>query len=263
MSAYKNIILGNALDDSDKKSNVFKNYNFFKNKLKKIEQDALKSLIDKGLVNFNIVTIQLEPDKNPWEKPQEIFESMNSLGKPLTLADLVRNYLLLGKTSDQQNRLYHNFWLKIEQNLSGENKAVSVSAFIRDYMQLTDMASFKKASDTNHKELYRDFKELFETDDHEDLLRRLSEYSYLYSILAGYKSSGDDRIDQRLADLRMIESSGFNSFILGILGLKADGGINGPECLAILDAIFIYIARRRILRLTQGETKCPDTCQTF
>ena len=89
--------------------------------MEKLEQDKVRDLIEKGLVNFNIVTIKLEPERNHWEKPQEIFESMNSLGKPLSLADLVRNYLLLGKTSAQQNNLYHNFWLKIEQNLTGDN----------------------------------------------------------------------------------------------------------------------------------------------
>src|SRR5690606_22030688 len=53
--------------------------------------------------------------------------------------------------------------------------------------------------------------------------------------------------------------SGFNSFILGILGLQTQNKIDDNDCLAILDAIFIYIARRRILRLTQGENKNAPT----
>lgn len=76
---YKNIILGGHLDDDDKNSAVFLNYKFFKSKLEKIGQEKIRNLIEKGLVNFNIVTIQLEPERNDWEKPQEIFESMNSL----------------------------------------------------------------------------------------------------------------------------------------------------------------------------------------
>lgn len=253
--AYKNIILGEHLDENDKKSTVFKNYKFFKSKLEKLDQNYIRNLIEQGLVNFNIVTIQLEPERNPWEKPQEIFESMNSLGKPLSLADLVRNYLLLGKTSAQQNNLYHNYWLKIEQNLSGDNNAFSVSAFIRDYMQLVDMTSYKKATDTNHKELYRDFKDLLDGDNHEQLIMKLSEYSKEYAVLAGYKSSGNVRIDQKIADLKIIESSGFYSFILGLLHLRTEQKFNENDTLGILNAIFIYIARRRILRLTQGENK--------
>jgi uncharacterized protein with ParB-like and HNH nuclease domain len=253
--AYKNIILGEHLDENDKKSTVFKNYKFFKSKLEKLDQNHIRNLIEQGLVNFNIVTIQLEPERNPWEKPQEIFESMNSLGKPLSLADLVRNYLLLGKTSAQQNNLYHNFWLKIEQNLTGDNNAFSVSAFIRDYMQLVDMTSYKKATETNHKELYRDFKDLFGDDNHEQLIKRLSEYSKEYAVLAGYKSSGNIKIDQKIGDLKIIESSGFNSFILGLLNLRIEQKLNDNDTLAILNALFIYIARRRTLRLTQGENR--------
>lgn len=253
--AYKNIILGEHLDDSDKKSIVFKNYKYFKSKLEKLEQDKIRDLIEKGLVNFNIVTIQLEPERNPWEKPQEIFESMNSLGKPLSLADLVRNYLLLGKSSAQQNTLYHNYWLKIEQNLSGENSAFSVSAFIRDYMQLIDITSYKKATETNHKELYRDFKELFGDDNHEQLIKKLAEYSNEYAILASYKSSGNNKIDLKIADLKVVESSGFYSFILGVLNLRTEHKLDDNDTLAIFDAIFIYIARRRVMRVTQGENK--------
>jgi len=253
--AYKNIILGLHLDDIDKKSAVFKNYKFFKSKLEKLEQDKIKDLIEKGLVNFNIVTIELEPEKNHWEKPQEIFESMNSLGKPLSLADLVRNYLLLGKTSEQQNSLYHNYWLKIEQNLAGDNNAFSVSAFIRDYMQLVEITTYKKATDTNHKELYRDFKALFCDDVHGELIKRLADYSNDYAILAGYKSSGNSQIDLKISDLKILESSGFYSFMLGLLHLRSKEEITDSDCLAILDAIFIYITRRRILRITQGENK--------
>lgn len=253
--AYKNLILTLHLDDINKKSIVFKNYKFFKLKLEKLEQSTIKDLIEKGLENFNIVTIELEPAKNHWEKPQEIFESMNSLGKPLSLADLVRNYLLLWKTSNQQNDLYHNYWLKIEHNLTGENNAFSISAFIRDYMQLVDITSYKKATDTNYKELYRDFKDLFNDDNHEELIKSLAEYSNEYAVLAGYKSSGNNKIDLKIADLKIIESSGFYSFILGLLHLRTEQKLDDNDTLSILDAIFIYIARRRILRITQGENK--------
>ena len=254
-NAYKNIILSGHLDDNDKKSTVYKNYKFFKTKLEKIEQNKIRDLIEKGLVNFNIVTIQLEPEKNSWEKPQEIFESMNSLGKPLSLADLVRNYLLLGKSSVQQNNLYHNFWLKIEQNLSGDNNAFSVSAFIRDYMQLIDVASYKKATDTNHKELYRDFKDLFGDDNHEQLIIKLAEYSNEYAILAGYKSSGNKEIDHKITDVRTLKVSAFHSFILGILNLRSKQKISDDDCVEILDAIFIYVARKSILGIRKSENK--------
>lgn len=254
-ASYKKIILGENLDSHDKNSAVFKNYKFFKTKLEKLDQQKLKKLIEDGLSNFNIVTIQLEPDKNTWEKPQEIFESMNSLGKPLSLADLVRNYLLLGISSEKQDYLYHNYWLKIEKNLSGDSKDFSTSSFIRDYMQLIGKAVYKKATETNYKELYRDFKELFKDKNQDKLIEDLTRYSNEYSILAGYKTSGNEKIDQKIADLKIIESSSFYSFFLGVLHLRKEGTFSDSDCISILDAVFIYIARRRIIRLTQGENK--------
>lgn len=261
---YKKLVLQEDLNEIDKKSIVYTNYIFFKSKLEKLEKSEINDLIVKGLVNFNIVTIQLEPERNKWEKPQEIFESMNSLGKPLSLADLVRNYLLLGKTAAKQDVLYHNYWLKIEKNLAGPNESFSVSSFIRDYMQLEAASSYKKATEVNYKELYHAFKDLFENTETETLIERLAFYSDNYSVLAGYKSSGDKKIDAKISDLKIVESSGFYSFILGVLHLRTEGKLTSEACLSILDAVFIYITRRRILRLTQGENKnAPQLVRFF
>ena len=254
-AAYKKLVLSEELNEEDRKSCVFLNYTFFKSKLEKLEQTEINDLIVKGLVNFNIVTIQLEPERNKWEKPQEIFESMNSLGKPLSLADLVRNYLLLGKTATKQDALYRNYWLKIEKNLSGSDDNFSVSSFIRDYMQLKASSSYKKATEVNYKELYHNFKDLFEDADTDELIEELATYSENYAVLAGYKTSGDIRIDAKISDLKVVEASGFYSFVLGILQLRTDNELTSDDCLSILEAIFIYITRRRILRLTQAENK--------
>ncbi|MBP9999482.1 MAG: DUF262 domain-containing protein [Proteobacteria bacterium] len=254
-NTYKKLILKEPLDAKELNTAVAQNYTYFKSQLEKLDQETISSLIQNGLENFSIVTIQLEPDINKWEKPQEIFESMNSLGKPLSLADLVRNYLLLGKSAVAQMRLYHDYWLKIETNLSGNNNDFSVSAFIRDFMQLDDMSSFKKATATNYKELYRNFKELFEGGNSEELIKKLSEYSENYAVLAGYKSSGNKEIDTKISDLKIVESSGFYSFMLGVLQLRSENKISDSDCLQIFDAIFIYITRRRILRVAHGENR--------
>ena len=71
------------------------------------------SFVEQGLNKFSIVTVQIDPSK-PWENPQEIFESMNSMGKPLSFADLVRNYLLMGLDTAKQEEYYQKYWLYIE-----------------------------------------------------------------------------------------------------------------------------------------------------
>jgi uncharacterized protein with ParB-like and HNH nuclease domain len=44
------------------------------------------------------------------DNPQLIFESMNSTGKALSQADLVRNYILMGLQPELQTQLYEDYW---------------------------------------------------------------------------------------------------------------------------------------------------------
>ena len=196
---YRNIVLGFEFTNKDKTSAIYKNYMFFKNQLKKIKEEdkiPIVNLIEQGLAKFSIVTIQLEPIKNHWENPQEIFESMNSLGKPLSLGDLVRNYLLMGKDADTQNELYKNYWLHMEQTLPER-----VSDFIRDFMQLRGEMDFKKATSANYKELYAQFKELFKNIETEDLMAGLKQYSNYYACIVLNSDSGSVKINKRLNDI--------------------------------------------------------------
>ncbi len=57
----------------------------------------------KGLAKLVVVDIALNRDQ---DNPQLIFESMNSTGKELSQADLIRNYILMGLEPELQTRLY-------------------------------------------------------------------------------------------------------------------------------------------------------------
>ena len=251
--AYRNIILGLDLTNENKNSAVFSNYLYFVNELHKIKAenkiDIIK-LISLGLDKFSIVTIQLEPIKNNWENPQEVFESMNSLGKPLSLADLVRNYLLMGKEANVQDSLYKDYWLYIEKQLPNE-----VSNFIRDFMQLKREVDFKKATPANYKELYVSFKELFRDIDIEDLLSELKKYSNYYAFIVRGKESGSTKVDNKLNDLRTIGVTIAHSFLLNLLEDWKSGRLTEDDISDILEALITYFLRRRILKLTQGENK--------
>ena len=173
---FKKLVLSQAPEDTDKTSVVYRNYKFFYNRLSAYQKAGgdLGNLIDKGLNKFSVITIQLEPDRNPWENPQEIFESMNSLGKPLSLADLVRNYLLMGLDPGMQDELYSKYWMKIERLLPGR-----VSDFIRDYMQGHEQRSFITATEKNYKKLYSTFKQIFSYAEPRVLLQDLAESAEL------------------------------------------------------------------------------------
>src|SRR5439155_4380503 len=57
-----------------------------------------------------LVEIRLEPD----DDPQQIFETLNSLGTPLLNADLVKNLLFRGMSDTDAMRLYERTWRQFE-----------------------------------------------------------------------------------------------------------------------------------------------------
>lgn len=250
--AYKKIILADTLSDKEKDSAVYRNYRYFVNKLQEYQKNGgvLGSIIEKGLNRFSVITIQLEPDKNAWENPQEIFESMNSLGKPLSLADLVRNYLLLGLDPDTQDALYRKYWLHIERVIPGH-----VSDFIRDYMQSHEKKAFVKSTESNYKELYGSFKHVFAGSKADDLLKDLSESATVYSYIITDNKTGDEKIDHELRDLNILSLTTAYSFLMGLLKAWKAGQFTAQEVADILYAFKIYCMRRRILGLTSAENK--------
>lgn len=251
--SYKNIILNEPLTNAQKDSAVYKNYQWFKMQLESMVQEGfdLNELISQGIDKFSVVTVELQPEKNIWENPQEIFESMNSLGKLLSLADLVRNYLLLGKTADTQTKYYNKYWLKIEKTIPKQ-----VSNFIRDYMQAYLGKNCLKATDANHKALYAQFKSIFSTEEAEDLLKRLASDAELYSYIINDESCGDKKIDRYLSDFKILNLTTANSFLLSLLRYWKDDKFTSSDMAEILDAFEIYCCRRRfILGLTSAENK--------
>lgn len=249
---YKNLVLGNHLSGKEKESAVYKNYNFFVNKLSEWNRKGIKldDLIGKGLDKFSVVTIELQPNKNKWENPQEIFESMNSLGKPLSLADLVRNYLLLGLDADAQTDLYNNYWIKIEDNVPRE-----VSGFIRDYMQGISKCSYPKATEANYKILYSKFKKIFEGFEARLLLKSLAELSNVYSCIIMDVSSGSTSIDKMLRDLRSVNVTTAYSFLLMLIHSWRKKELSESDVIEILTAFHIYCCRKRIIGITAAENK--------
>lgn len=255
-AAYRDLVLGNPVTDKEKSSAVYKNYRYFVNKLSELQEKGndLNAFIEKGLDKFSIITIELQPQQNEWENPQEIFESMNSLGKPLSLADLVRNYLLLGLDPDTQSSLYSQYWLRMENTIPR-----LVSDFIRDYMQGHEKRSYPKATETNHKELYGFFKDIFGDIDSKILLKSFSEYSEIYAYIVLGTSCGDAEIDGILSDLRYINVTTAYSFYMMLLHEWKSGTLTNKDVRDVLNVFKTYFLRRRLIALASGENKAIPT----
>ena len=156
-------------------SNLTINYNYFYNRIQK-EEISIDELYD-ALFKLEIINILLNKDDNP----QLIFESLNSTGLDLSEGDKIRNYILMGLPSRQQNKLYEKYWNKIEKNTSYD-----VSSFIRDYL------SVKQQATPAFRNVYYKFKEYVESkqfEEIEDLLIVFLDYSKKYKYLINDNSS--------------------------------------------------------------------------
>ncbi len=88
----------------------------------------------KGLAKLVVVDIALSRDQ---DNPQLIFESMNSTGRELSQADLIRNFVLMGLEPDLQTRLYEQYWRPMETDFGQEAYGTHFDGFMRHYLTVT------------------------------------------------------------------------------------------------------------------------------
>ncbi len=107
---------------------VKENFEFFEKKVRDLMPDFEK--LCKGLDKLLTVEIALS---RGGDNPQLIFESMNSTGRELTQADLIRNFILMDLEPDQQEKLYKYHWRKIELAF-GHKPGNHFDNFMRHYL---------------------------------------------------------------------------------------------------------------------------------
>jgi len=106
-----------------------KNFQFFEELVASLGSN-LEPLC-KGLAKLMIVDISLSRDQ---DNPQLIFESMNSTGRELSQADLIRNFILMGLEPGHQTRLYEDHWRPMELAFGQEAYGQHFDGFMRHYL---------------------------------------------------------------------------------------------------------------------------------
>ena len=216
-------------------SNLTINYNYFYARIQKeeISIDELYAAITK----LEIINITLNKEDNP----QLIFESLNSTGLALSEGDKIRNFILMGLPTAQQNAYYEKYWHRIELCTNYD-----VSMFIRDYL------SVKQQAIPSMNRIYVTFKAFVEEEslETEDLLKDLLSYAKRYELLLRGKSD-DRKLNACIYRLNRLETTITRPFFLEVLRMMETGSPRLP----IEDArdIFLftenYLFRRSICDL--------------
>ena len=213
------------------KSNITENYKFFCRKLK--ETDKSIDEIFNAIKKLFIVEIELKRNE---DKPQLIFESINSTGLSLTQADLVRNFILMELTDEEQIKFYHRYWNKIEKNTGYE-----VSDFIRNYLTL------KERMIPNKDRVYSSFKKYVINNNitTEKLLKDLLEYSIYYSKIA-FSKDPNTKINNILKKINTLNITVSYPFLLEIYKDFEENIIDERKLIEILSLIESFSFRRLI-----------------
>ena len=109
---------------------IANNFDFFDKQMKALGAAGLVPLC-KGLAKLMIVDVSLKRDQ---DNPQLIFESMNSTGRELSQADLIRNFILMGLEPTHQTQLYEEHWRPMEVAFGQEAYGTHFDGFMRHYL---------------------------------------------------------------------------------------------------------------------------------
>lgn len=221
---------------------IQQNYEFFRNKI----QENITNLVPiwQGLLKLMIVEVALERGK---DNPQLIFESMNSTGKELSQADLIRNYVLMGLEPNFQTRMYEGYWYNIETKFGQEAYGTQFDGFMRYYLTIK---TGRLIREYEVYDVYKDFsraqqKQRSEQEHIEFLLKELFEYANIYCAIA-LGQEQDPQLKQAFEDIRELRADVVYPFLMEVYRDFRDRKINKPELLHIVRLVDSYVFRRAI-----------------
>lgn len=197
--------------------------------------------------SFQVVFIELNRDESPYK----IFESLNAKGKPLSQADLARNYIAMKLPPAKQEEVFTEQWEKVEQLLQesrtvGRSRIGELTAFLRHYLATQSRGL---CSEAHTYARFRDRCEEFQNDAefiHEiSLLRRFSEH---YNKLLRPEHEKSSEIRNALSRLNILEIQTAYPFLLMVYDEYEQGILTLEQFKQILAILENYMVRRYICR---------------
>ena len=238
------LLIKDKTDEMDRNSNIYKNYITFKNLIEETITSGLElNDILNGIKKLEMVEIVL--DKSQGDEPQKIFESINSTGLELSLADLIRNYLLMDDLN--QDELYENYWSSIEKNVGYRNLGDFVINFLNSQISKT----------VNSKNAYRLFKEHCEANNlsHEDVLINLKRTSKYYGAFIGENNYYSEEIMNYLRAFYTIKQTTILPFLFRVFNDYEDENIDEVTLCKVLNYLLTYLVRITACEINKNLSK--------
>ena len=238
--ALKYLLRGDNNEEYTDFSKLKINFDYFKGRISSENYQVVMN----GLSKLMFVEVSLDREK---DDPQRIFESLNSTGLELEQADLIRNYILMGLSRKDQNKIYQNYWEVIEKLAKDETSSVTkVSDFIRDYLTL------ENNNIPNKGKVYLAFKEKYPTstlDELEITLSGLKSLVKFYNKLINPKNETDKEIRTQLQYISKLEINVAFPFLMKVYEDYSNSIIDKSTFISILELIQSFTWRRFITGL--------------
>ncbi len=217
---------------------VTENFLLFDRRVKDLGQDLAP--LCKGLAKLVIVDIALSRDQ---DNPQLIFESMNSTGRELSQADLIRNFILMGLEPAQQTQLYEDHWRPMEVAFGQEAYGTHFDGFMRHYLTL------KTGEIPNVRTVYEAFKAharpLLDQSGVEAVVADIHAYAEHYCAMALDKEP-DKELAPAFRDLRELKVDVAIPFLLELYHDHVQGQLATADLVRAVRLVEAYVFRRAV-----------------
>lgn len=238
--SLKAIIRG--LEQPDEKSiRVTENFDFFKEKLERL--DDLEPIC-RGLAKLMVVDISLSREQ---DNPQLIFESMNSTGKELSQADLIRNFILMGLEPILQTHLYEQYWRPMEVAFGQQAYSEYFDSFMRHFLTVKTREIPKI---DNVYEVFKKYSRapLIADDGVENLVKDIKIFAdYFCAFALGNEQAG--QLQLAFKDVRELKVDVAYPLLLELYSDFKEGLLNAEEFLEATRIIESYVFRRAICEI--------------
>jgi len=218
---------------------VTQNFELFEGLLAQQKGDLAP--VCRGLSKLVVVDIALSRDQ---DNPQLIFESMNSTGKELSQADLIRNFILMGLEPTLQTRLYEEYWRPMEQDFGQEAYGTQFDSFMRHYLTVCT------GDIPREREVYEAFKDYSRTTPVRDagieaLVKEIRAFARYFCALA-LGNEQNAALSQAFQDLRELKVDVAYPFLLELYHDYANGTLSTADFGTAVRLVEAYVFRRAI-----------------
>jgi len=219
-------------------SDILECYRFFEKKIHQsrlsLELQRIKKVI---CSNLSLVSVVLSADDDPYL----VFESLNAKGRPLTQADLIRNYFFMRIHADSQESVYAQYWQPMQDLLKD-----SLTEFIRHYLTKTGV-------EVKQNEIYFEIKDRISTNDALSYLKDLCVFSEYYSRLLNPEREPKEIVRKYLHRLNRLEVATVYPFLLNCYDDWMKDRIAEQEFVSVLQVLENFLLRRFVCNIqTRG-----------